>query len=845
MDIFYKMLVKCSSMLGVLLFFATTAMAQFAGGDGSEQNPFIISDVSQLHQISFNMNAHYVLGNNIDASSTANANSGEGFLPMGDGRNPFAGSLDGKGYSITDLTINRPATDNVGLFGYLGNGVVKNIKFFNVSVIGKHHTGVVAGQVNSGGSVENVYVMGSVEGDDFVGGIAGKIFQHGSILGSQFHGTVNGNSSTGGILGYADGASITIERNLVTGSVLSSVETGGILGSSIFGGNSFSFHQNGFIGTIEGTTLVGGLIGHLSRVNKTITNNYARGSITGTHAVGGLVGKVNNTFGELAAFENSYAAMEMTATGNIGGVIGEAGSYHSFNGVYWNSEVSGVNVSVGIGFTGWAMSQNTNQMQMRGTYWMMDFENIWKINDGAGYPSLQAHTVEGVDLNPATNPQIIAAAGVNRLSWEPSLLADSYSILRTTATNDYTQSEAISIANKHHFDDFMITPGVEYYYWIVAEDDAGNISDPVGPVSAFALDLVGSPTTGTGTVSAEQIGWNVNWEYFDFSLGQSASENLTGGFVADFRGTSNEGVNFGSENAPEIEGKRLYFLGQGFLENVRHVPFRVDANPWMETSWMIGYMPLSVGQIWVIFTSEDDYAVMEITDIPDEHGLEFSFNYMYQPGNSPIFTQMENFPASLNYVSGDDQVGEQSMELPEPFLVQVVDANGVGVAGVIVEFEVTNSPVGPNYWNSINHKRVLTDADGYAASTLRTSGSDGIYTTKARTIHTPDAVEFTSFVGALSVDVDSSRPERIQLAQNYPNPFNPTTTIRYELPTESDVSLKIYDMLGREVAVLVSGRQATGSHEVNFDASHLSSGIYLYKLEAVGSVFIKKMMLVK
>ena len=68
------------------------------------------------------------------------------------------------------------------------------------------------------------------------------------------------------------------------------------------------------------------------------------------------------------------------------------------------------------------------------------------------------------------------------------------------------------------------------------------------------------------------------------------------------------------------------------------------------------------------------------------------------------------------------------------------------------------------------------------------------------------------------------------LEQNYPNPFNPSTVISYQLPVSSDVTLKVYDVLGNEVATLVNEEKSAGSYEVEFSADGLTSGIYFYKL---------------
>ena len=88
-------------------------------------------------------------------------------------------------------------------------------------------------------------------------------------------------------------------------------------------------------------------------------------------------------------------------------------------------------------------------------------------------------------------------------------------------------------------------------------------------------------------------------------------------------------------------------------------------------------------------------------------------------------------------------------------------------------------------------------------------------------------------------------PTRYALAQNYPNPFNPSTTISYQLPRDSYVSLRVYDISGKMVKTLVSENKKAGYHEINFNASGLSSGAYFYKIEAGDFSDVKKMILVK
>jgi hypothetical protein len=91
----------------------------------------------------------------------------------------------------------------------------------------------------------------------------------------------------------------------------------------------------------------------------------------------------------------------------------------------------------------------------------------------------------------------------------------------------------------------------------------------------------------------------------------------------------------------------------------------------------------------------------------------------------------------------------------------------------------------------------------------------------------------------------TARPEDYNLFQNYPNPFNPSTTIRFSVVQPDLVRIKIYDVLGREVKILVNEIKQAGTYEVQFDASGLASGIYLYRIESGKFVQTKKMILLK
>lgn len=102
-----------------------------------------------------------------------------------------------------------------------------------------------------------------------------------------------------------------------------------------------------------------------------------------------------------------------------------------------------------------------------------------------------------------------------------------------------------------------------------------------------------------------------------------------------------------------------------------------------------------------------------------------------------------------------------------------------------------------------------------------------------------------AWLNATDVEETSNVPLTFSLNQNYPNPFNPSTSIAYSIVKESKVKLEVFDILGRKVATLVNGNQIAGAYKVNFDASKLSTGVYIYSLTSNNQIVSKKMMLLK
>jgi filamentous hemagglutinin family protein len=210
------------------------------GGDGSVENPYVVTDVYGLQGIaSLPLDDSYALGSNIDATSTATWNDGAGFVPigneLGEEFTSFAGTFNGQGYVINGLTINRPSDDYIGLFGLLDTGaIVENVGLSNVQVSGDFEVGGLVG--GSDGLVTYAYTTGMVTaGTDgsFVGGLVGG--SSGVISNAYSTAAVSGNNFVGGLLGANGGGVIdnSYSAGPVTALGSESYNIGGLLGGNL------------------------------------------------------------------------------------------------------------------------------------------------------------------------------------------------------------------------------------------------------------------------------------------------------------------------------------------------------------------------------------------------------------------------------------------------------------------------------------------------------------------------------------------------------------------------------------------------------------------------------------
>lgn len=277
-----------------------TSLISFAGGNGTKDDPYQISNVSQLQKMNENLSAHYELVNDINATETYYWNDGKGFEPIGRGYyindfkwqwESFHGSLNGNNNSIDYLYINRTERDFVGLFGSLGkNSIIKNICINKYSILGRLHVGSISGR-NEGLVINiNSYVDNYLSGISNIGGITGNNF--GCIKECSIRSLINGQNNIGGITSFN------------FGSVSDCFYIGKIIGISCIGGISGlnrgfinSSHTDGHLISEYSSSVsldgrVGGIVGKM--IDGLIRDSYSECNITGNNYCSGLIGKFDS-----------------------------------------------------------------------------------------------------------------------------------------------------------------------------------------------------------------------------------------------------------------------------------------------------------------------------------------------------------------------------------------------------------------------------------------------------------------------------------------------------------------------------------------------------------------------
>ncbi len=302
-----------------------------------------ISTCEQLQNVSVYGNGYYFLVNDIDCSDTINWNEGKGFKPLGSVSTfAFNGTLDGRGFRIKNLYINRPTEDYVGLFGYAENLDITNLGLFWSKTIGNSYVGSLIGY-GSNAKIEKSYAFGNVNGTSNVGGLVG--LASGSIVRSSFLGD----------LGFVKRDNCYLYKNYIY--CPSSYNLGGLIGTA----SNLNLDQSFFKGSlINGGESSGGLVGAGSNLN--ISNSYVDALIYGWYNAGGLMGDLYNS-----NILNSYSTgivrslrTPSASTSGIAGGIYSPGGNILLNSVFSTSLIEGSRAAAGLGIGYWFSGSYTD-----------------------------------------------------------------------------------------------------------------------------------------------------------------------------------------------------------------------------------------------------------------------------------------------------------------------------------------------------------------------------------------------------------------------------------------------------------------------------------------------------
>lgn len=358
-------------------------------------NVIIISNASDLNKIRQYPNGYFKLSANIDMSEYT---AGEGWLPIPD----FDGVFDGRGYTISNLNINRPTQLNIGLFGNVkSNAKISNVTFDNVSIVGGENTGALAGYCS--GTINNVHILsGNVTGyRRSTGAIAGA-YGISKMSNCTVQANVDGDSEVGGVIGTL--YSGVISRVSFNGKVTGTSDAGGFSGLVRVSSGATEINECMTYSSVNGKSNLGGFIGEIEMTTDNsihIKNSYAVGSIeTGEENIGGMIGYIYAAQGTpTIIFDYLYDNVNVVVKGETsGGFIGNSAvsnsTIKSTTECFWVKDIPVGEVLESTGtytrgseFTSVPLTKDESKMSRSYTTW--DFEKIWSIKERSSTPYLK------------------------------------------------------------------------------------------------------------------------------------------------------------------------------------------------------------------------------------------------------------------------------------------------------------------------------------------------------------------------------------------------------------------------------------------------------------------------
>lgn len=477
-----KYLLKGRTLL--LMFFICSLVAslsaQFAGGTGTEGDPFLVQTADHLNNVRDYSSSYFRQTADIDLDVDP-YNTGSGWVPIAS----FTGNYDGNDYIIANLFIDRPGESNVGLINSANGAVLNNIALVDVDVTGGSNTGSLVGQLIGASAVIHCSAAG---------------------------GTLTGGGNTGGLVGLGRYDS-TIDNSYTDLTVAGDFPAGGLIGQAGHFDDSCDISRSFVLGHTTATTLtnsfVGGVVGNLW--GSILSESYNAGPVTG-HYAGGLAARCYN-----GTIIDSYAVGFISGPTDdyLAGLIAQAIGTTPVINTYWNIETTGQTTSAGDLGEGLI----TTQMIQQATYTDWDFTEAWEIVESESYPfHIWQGGVQDYNYPPPLPPANLTAqiqAGVESITlmWDPPAIGNplSYNIYRDSG-EDFSYLD--NVINDTFYEDDDITFMTTYKYYLTAVYPEGE-SMPSNTVtsSAYSGYAGGSGTEGDPylVATAEHL-FNVRYE---------------------------------------------------------------------------------------------------------------------------------------------------------------------------------------------------------------------------------------------------------------------------------------------------------------------------------------------
>ena len=315
----------------------------------------------------------------------------------------------------------------------------------------------------------------------------------------------------------------------------------------------------------------------------------------------------------------------------------------------------------------------------------------------------------------------------------------------------------------------------------------------------------------------------------DYLTWNGLTGSLTDGIIAPFQGFW---VKANGAGAPALKvnktsktiGGTFYKSNRGTptieltlksdsLEKSTHFSFTEEGSSGADDLDAYRLLPFDTDTYLELFSLLDDGTQLAINNLPRDFGV---------PIDIPIYVNGFKNGKQLN--SDFTLTWEGLKEVPDSWSLQLLDRN---------KKEITNLNQSETYSFSVNSRS--------KKSVQANSPNKSSITEKNKALN----LEAEFFLRISPGDDALGLPKAFSLSQNFPNPFNPSTNLQFSLPLRSNVTLIIYDVIGREVTTLVNTELPAGIHTVEWNATKLSSGVYFYRLVTPKNVFVKKMTLIK